>query len=134
MILNIFAALLGKNKKLKTLHHFLNVFCNFTRLWNPKFQELLTQRSDKYTYVVFIQVADEKCQPREDYVQNQTAWPWGPPFRSISIHESTDLGYVCSTNYKSTYFIFLAPESLLMVTAAMKLKDTYSLEEKLWPS
>ena len=29
-------------------------------------------------------------------------------------------------------FIFLAPKSLQMVTAAMKLKDTYSLEEKLW--
>ena len=28
----------------------------------------------------------------------------------------------------------LAPESLHMVTAAMKLKDTCSLEEKLWPT
>ena len=28
-------------------------------------------------------------------------------------------------------FIFLAPESLQMVTAAMKLKDACSLEEKL---
>ena len=26
------------------------------------------------------------------------------------------------------------PKSLQMVTAAMKLKDTYSLEEKLWPT
>ena len=26
-----------------------------------------------------------------------------------------------------------APKSLQMVTAAMKLKDAYSLEEKLWP-
>ena len=31
-------------------------------------------------------------------------------------------------------FIFLAPKSLQMVTAAMKLKDTYSLKEKLWPT
>ena len=31
-------------------------------------------------------------------------------------------------------FIFWAPKSLQMVTAAMKLKDTYSLEEKLWPT
>ena len=30
-----------------------------------------------------------------------------------------------------TDFIFLAPELLQMVTAAMKLKDTCSLEEKL---
>ena len=29
-------------------------------------------------------------------------------------------------------FIFLAPELLQMVTAAMKVKDAYSLEEKLW--
>ena len=30
-----------------------------------------------------------------------------------------------------SHFIFGAPKSLQMVTAAMKLKDTYSLEEKL---
>ena len=28
---------------------------------------------------------------------------------------------------------FWAPKSLQMVTAAMRLKDAYSLEEKLWP-
>ena len=31
-------------------------------------------------------------------------------------------------------FIFWAPKSLQMVTSAMKLKDAYSLEEKLWPT
>ena len=31
-------------------------------------------------------------------------------------------------------FIFWAPKSLQMVTAAMKLKDTCFLEEKLWPT
>ena len=31
-------------------------------------------------------------------------------------------------------FIFGAPKSLQMVTAAMKLKDAYSLEGKLWPT
>ena len=30
-------------------------------------------------------------------------------------------------------FVFLGPKSLQMVIAAMKLKDTYSLEEKLRP-
>ena len=30
--------------------------------------------------------------------------------------------------------IFGAPKSLQMVTAAMKLKDAYSLEGKLWPT
>ena len=29
-------------------------------------------------------------------------------------------------------YFFWAPKSLQMVTAAMKLKDAYSLEEKLW--
>ena len=33
-----------------------------------------------------------------------------------------------------TDFIFWAPNSLQMVTAAMKLKDAYSLEGKLWPT
>ena len=31
-------------------------------------------------------------------------------------------------------FIFWAPKSLQMVNAAMKLKDAYSLEGKLWPT
>ena len=31
-------------------------------------------------------------------------------------------------------FIFWAPRLLKMVVAAMKLKDTYSLEGKLWPA
>ena len=33
-----------------------------------------------------------------------------------------------------TDFIFGAPKSLQMMTAAMKLKDAYSLKEKLWPT
>ena len=31
-------------------------------------------------------------------------------------------------------FMFLGSKSLQMVTAAMKLKDAYSLEGKLWPT
>ena len=31
-------------------------------------------------------------------------------------------------------FILGAPKSLQMVTVAMKFKDAYSLEEKLWPT
>ena len=33
-----------------------------------------------------------------------------------------------------TDFILGAPKSLLLMTTAMKLKDAYSLEEKLWPT
>ena len=32
------------------------------------------------------------------------------------------------------FFFFFAPKSLQTVTAAMKLKDTYSLEGNLWPT
>ena len=31
-------------------------------------------------------------------------------------------------------YIFWAPKSLQMVTSAIKLKDAWSLEEKLWPT
>ena len=31
-------------------------------------------------------------------------------------------------------FVFLGPKSLQMVITAMKLKDAYFLEEKLWPT
>ena len=34
----------------------------------------------------------------------------------------------------SDFVFFGAPKSLQMVTAAMKLKDNYSLEVKLWPT
>ena len=33
-----------------------------------------------------------------------------------------------------TDFTLGAPKSVQMMTAAMKLKDAYSLEEKLWPT
>ena len=32
------------------------------------------------------------------------------------------------------FILFWTPKSLQMVTAAMKLQDAYSLEEKLWPT
>ena len=41
---------------------------------------------------------------------------------------SWEMGKQCQTLF------FWAPKSLQMVTAAMKLKDAYSLEEKLWPT
>ena len=34
----------------------------------------------------------------------------------------------------SDFIFWGAPESLQIVTAAMKLNDAYSLEEKLWPN
>ena len=32
------------------------------------------------------------------------------------------------------FYFWRAPKSLQMVTAAMKFKDTYSLERKFWPT
>ena len=40
-------------------------------------------------------------------------------------------GKYIGKQWKRQTLIFGAPKSLQMVTAAMKLKDTYSLEEKL---
>ena len=38
-------------------------------------------------------------------------------------------------DYNKAWLYFLwAPKSLQMVTEAMKLKDAYSLEGKLWPT
>ena len=48
------------------------------------------------------------------------------PITSWQIDEET-VETVCN-------FILGAPKSLQMVIAAMKLKDTYFLEEKLWPT
>ena len=45
--------------------------------------------------------------------------------------EGDDRGIDGETVETVSDFIFWAPKSLQMVTAAMKLKDTYSLEEKL---
>ena len=39
-----------------------------------------------------------------------------------------------SLNLKCQSLFFWALKSLQMVTAAMKLKDAYSLEGKLWPT
>jgi len=39
-----------------------------------------------------------------------------------------------ANNGNSERLFFGAPKSLQMVTAAMKLKDACSLEEKLWPT
>ena len=48
------------------------------------------------------------------------------PITSWEIDE--EMGKQCQTLF------FWVPRSLQMVTAAMKLKDAYSLEGKLWPT
>ena len=48
------------------------------------------------------------------------------PITSWKLDGETVTGFI--------YLFFLAPKSLQMVIAAMKLKDAYSLEGKLWPT
>ena len=48
------------------------------------------------------------------------------PITSWQIDEETVADFI--------YLFFFAPKSIQMVIAAMKLTDTYSLEEKLWPT
>ena len=50
------------------------------------------------------------------------------PITSWQINEET------VETVRDFFFFFLAPKSLQVVTAAMKLKDTCSLEEKQWPT
>ena len=49
----------------------------------------------------------------------------------FNLHSTTSWEIDGETVETVSDFIFLAPKSLQMVTAAMKLKDTYSLEGKL---
>ena len=55
----------------------------------------------------------------------------GSPYWSVLTGEHVLPGINGETVETVADFIFLAPKSLQMVTAAMKLKDAYSLEEKL---
>ena len=51
--------------------------------------------------------------------------------------KATIIWFQCNSNWKIQNYGHSnswAPKSLQMVTAAMKLKDTCSLEEKLWPT
>ena len=56
-------------------------------------------------------------------------WPkyWSFSFKISPTNEHPGLGKQWLTSF------FWAPKSLQMVSAAMKLKDAYSLEGKLWP-
>ena len=68
-----------------------------------------------------VKVESEKVGLRSTF-RKQRSWHLVP-----SLHGKS-MGKQCQT-------LFLgAPKSLQMVIAAMKLKDAYSLEEKLWPT
>ena len=70
--------------------------------------------------------------PSMTQVQDRLApWSWTLASRTVSNSSWQIDGETMET---LTDFIFGAPKSLQMVTAAMKLKDACFLEEKLWPT
>ena len=56
----------------------------------------------------------------------------------LNIQKTSDHGiwshHFMANRWGDSVWLSWAPKSLQMVTAAMKLKDTCSLEEKLWPT
>ena len=52
----------------------------------------------------------------------------------LNIHKIKIMAYGPITSWQIDGETAAAPKSLQMVTAAMKLKDAYSLEWKLWPT
>ena len=61
----------------------------------------------------------------------KTLAPWKQGYEQPRQHIKKQRHYFAN---KDAYSQRYAPESVQMVTAAMKLKDAYSLEEKLWPT
>ena len=72
-----------------------------------------------------VKVGSEKVGLKLNIQKNEDHGIWSHHF----------MGNKWGNNGNSVRLLFLgAPKSLQMVTAAMKLKDVYSLEGKLWPT
>ena len=107
----------GKNKKPKNYSRFMVLITVITRVWSESEQELksllmkVKEESEKVGLKLSIQKAKIMA---------------SSPITSWQIDgETGNSGWLCFLG---------APKSLQMVTAAMKLKNAYSLEEKLWPT
>ena len=83
----------------------------------------LMAESDEELKTLLMKMKDESEKAGLKLNINKTKIMTSGPITSWQIHEET--GETMSD------FIFWAPKSLQMVTAAMKLKDAYSLEGKL---
>ena len=59
-------------------------------------------------------------------------WIYKTIILKINILSKNKIVYIHGKQCQTLFF--WAPKSLQMVTAAMKLKDAYSLEGKLWPT
>ena len=93
-------------------------------------------QTDGETVTIFI-LGGSKITADGDWsheIKGQIIAPW----KKIEIYTSRNdmiiyIDYPKQWKQCQTLF-FWAPKSLQMVTAAMKLKDAYSLEGKLWPT
>ena len=63
-----------------------------------------------------------------------TRWTFVGKVTSLSLSLSGSHHFMANRWRNSEWLFFWAPESLQMVTAAMKFKDVSSLEKKLWPT
>ena len=84
--------------------------------------KLLKKATRKNLKPVYFKISINMERPQQTRLDNCITGIWSDHFMGNR--------WGNSGNSVRLYF-FLAPKSLQMVTAAMKLKDTYSLEEKL---
>ena len=71
-----------------------------------------------------VKVESEKVGLKAQHSENEDHGIWSHHF----------MGNRWGNSGNSQTLFFWAPKSLQMVIAAMKLKDAYSLEGKLWPT
>ena len=87
----------------------------------------LIAESEEELKSLFMKVKEESENAGLKLNIQETKITVSSPNRSWQTHRET-------VETVSDFIFGGAPKSLQMVIAAMKLKDTYSLEEKLWPT
>ena len=68
----------------------------------------------------------------QETVTDREAWPWHAAVHGIAKSQTQLIDWTANYLKKKNYTF--GTNQLQMVTAAMKLKDAYSLEGKLWPT
>ena len=111
------------------VYYILLLLCTFILLI---FESLILKLQLKILIYVFKEPLDEsergewKSWLKAQHLENKDHGIWSHHFMASR----------CENNGNSGRFYWGAgaPKSLQMLTASMKLKDAYSLEEKLWPT
>ena len=96
------------------------------QFWNPSGKNILGFKTGNNTLWLLALTSEAPLSGLRLYTWSNPSFFWNGPITSWEID-----GETVET---VSDFIFWAPESLQMVTAAMKLKDANSLEGKLWPT